>query len=150
MSNQAGADDDAHKKTVGKANVGAAEINAALRKEAVEPPPSKRGLRDESVTDNKAWDDKVDAWIAFCDRNKADGKEPEGKAADDKVLSDCFSALRDEESKECATKVSLSCQAALGEDKGRATMVSMSCQTALGEEESEESAEAHSVSKSSG
>ena len=40
--------------------------------------------------------DKVNAWIDFCDRNKADGKEPGVRAADDKVLSDCLSALRSE------------------------------------------------------
>ena len=43
----------------------------------------------------------IDAWIAYCNRSKAD----------DKVLSDCLSALRDE-----STRVSVSCQTAFDEE----------------------------------
>ena len=104
VSNQASAVKEAHAKPVGEANIRAAEVDAALRKEAVEPPPNKKGLQGESNTNDDAFMDKVDAWIAFCDRNKADGKEPEGKAADDKVLQGCFSVLRDETTEEAHLK----------------------------------------------
>ena len=43
--------------------------------------------------------------------------------------------------KECATRVSISCQAALGEDEKRASGVSVSCQTALEEQKIWQSSE---------
>ena len=77
-------------------------MEAALGKEAiVEPPPSKKDLQEDSFKQ------KVEAWIAFCDRNKADGKEANMKAVDEKVFSDCLSALRDEKSEEPLTAAML-------------------------------------------
>ena len=93
VSNQVRADvKKAHAKPVGVgATRRAAEVEAALGKEAiVEPPLSKKDLQEDT------FEQKVEAWIAFCDRSKADGKEAKKRAADEKVLSDCFSALRDE------------------------------------------------------
>ena len=64
-----------------------AEVESAPRKEAVvEPAPTKKDQQGESNTNDDPPMEMIDAWIAYCDRSKAD----------DKVLSDCLTALRDE------------------------------------------------------
>ena len=95
VSNQAEA-------SVKEAHVEPAEVELAPRKETVvESAPTKKDQQGESNTSDDTSMEMVDAWIAYCDRSKAD----------DKVLSDCLSALRDE-----STRVSVSCQTAFDEE----------------------------------